>query len=149
MIYKNLSYLFPLLVPIYYKLPIEYYISFCFFCISKYALKEKNNYINQLFEFNSFIFLYSLYCFRNVFISYSITCLSILDFNWSGGIFIRFSIFLLSFLINVKENSMLFYPFIYKLFIKPSLFSQKNNIYSENFQSNVVDFCYFFLCSSP
>ena len=149
MIYKNLSYLLPLLVPIYYKLPIEYYTAFCFLCISKYALKEKNSYLNQLFEFNSFIFLYSLYCFRNVFISYSITSLSILDFNWSGGIFMRFSIFILSFLLNYKKNPLLFYPFIYKLFIKPFLFSEKKSLYSEIFQSNLVDLCFFFLCSPP
>lgn len=143
MFIEKISYGLPFLVPILYRLPLEYFIGYFFLCISKFSLKEKHNFINQLFELNSFIFLYSLYCFRNIFISYSITCLSILDFYWSGGIIIRLGIFLFSFLSNYKKTPLLFYPFIYKLLIKPSFISSKNSSRSEIIQSNVVDFLYF------
>ena len=152
MIIENITYLFPLLVPIYYKLPLEYYIGFCFLCISNYSLKNNKNYLYEIIEYNSYIYLFSLYSFRSVYISYLVTCFSFFDYRLTNGIILRTTIFLFCFFMNFKNNPLLFYPFIYQILLLNRIFYlERRSLFSsmDIIQWNLIQTLFFYLCSSP
>lgn len=146
---ENFSYLLPLFIPVYYQLPLEYYIGFFLFTISNFYIKENLGSIHKkIFQYECFIFLYSLSIFHSVIPSYIMTALSLFNYEWTEGIFFRTSLFLLSFIMNYNKNHLLFYPFIYLIIILPSYITGNISIFtkSEIIQYNIIQTVFFFLC---
>lgn len=146
---EHLSYLLPLLIPIYYNLTFEYYILYTFFIISNFALKENINHkLYRIFQYECFIFLYSQYIFHSIIPSYITTALLLLDYQWTEGILSRSFLFLSTFFLNYYKNPLLFYPFIYLLVLLPSYIT--GNIYTfkkkDIIQYNIMQSLFFFLC---
>lgn len=149
---EKYSFLLPLFIPIYYKLPLHFYISFCFFIFSNYLLTEKNqNKLCKIFQYECFVFLHSLYISKSIIASYLIVCLSLLLYDSSMGFFFKIGIFLTTFLIYYSRNPFLFLPFLYLLFLFPSIFigvipfSKKSKI----LYYNIIQTVFFFFCKNP
>lgn len=149
---ENLSFILPLFIPIYYQLPLEYYIGFFLFTVSNFYVKENLGSIHKkMFQYECFIFMYSLYIFHSIIPSYIITAVSLFNYEWTEGIFFRTSLFLLSFIMNYHKNPFLFYPFIYLILILPSYIIGNTSIFkkSEIIQYNIIQTVFFFLCYQP
>ena len=149
---EKLSYFLPLIVPIYYKLPLEYFVAYTLFIMSNYSLNhKKSSRCYKLFQYECFIFLYSLYVFHSIIPSYILTCFSMFDYEWTRGIIFRMSIFLFSYFINYNKNPILFYPFIYLVFVTPSSITGYENEYKKMnvIQYNIMQTLFFFLCNQP
>ena len=146
---ENFSYLLPLFIPIYYQLPLEYYIGFFLFTVSNFFFK-KDSYkpLYRIFQFECFIFLYSLYIFHNVFISYLMVACSLFDYNLSEGILSRSFLFFSTFFLNYSKNPLLCFPFIYLIVLLPSYITGNILIFtkSEIIQYNMIQTVFFFLC---
>lgn len=145
---ETFSYLLPLSVPIYYNLSFQYYLGFCFFILSNYMIKERNDRFYKLFQYECFIFLNSLYICHNMIWSYFMVAFLLLGYEWSNGIFIRLSLFIFTYIMNQYKNPFLFYPFIYLIIVLPSYLTGNIIIFrkTDMIQYNIIQTIFFLLC---
>ena len=110
------SFLFPLFVPVYYKLSLPYYLGFVFLIFSGYLLKNKKTILNEIFEYLSFIYLVSLYIWNNMYLSYMIILYCMVEYHWFQNINLYENMFFLCFLVNWEKNKYLYIPFLIYLY---------------------------------
>ena len=145
-----LSYLLPVFVPLYYNLPIEYYIGYSLFTFSNYAFKNERtpNRLYHAFQYECFIFLYSLYIFHSFTPSYLMVVASLFDYQSTEGILFRTFIFLFTFFLNFYKNPLLFYPFIYIMVSSPFFITGNRSLFQKSYiiKYNIIQTLFFFLC---
>lgn len=138
-------------IPFRNNLSFPYYFLFALYIVHRALPTNSFKIKNKMFELLAVSSLYSYYIFHNIYLSYIISSLILLEYVYSEGFFFYFGIFLYSYLHNMKDEKIfLFVPFVFSCFIlsKTFCFDRRTKLSSlETILWDISQF-YFFWYSS-
>lgn len=141
-----------LIIPFFHNLPFPCYFLFGLYFIQRILPTHPFRPKNKMFELMVTTSLYSYYSFHNIYISYILSSLTLLEFVYSDGLFISFLIFLYAYFYNISlyGNSFLIYPFLFSSFIFSKTFCYDKRTKLSSNELFLWDCCqfYFFWYSS-